>query len=169
MACWTLTQNVDCDYVPKLDMASCTLNLPPLIIAHRRRDFTVQGRVLVLPGAFQPITDGFDDVVIANPATMAPAGAAHLVLPCAGYYLLRALTSFQGEAAGTVLGAAVAVNGVIHSRHFWPAPNGVQSNGWAEIEYRYAAGDQVSVLAWSEAAAGTLSGSFDIYAVMLAK
>ena len=62
------------------------------------------------------------------------------------------------------LGVGLLVNGVINMREFWPAPDGSESQGWAEITYRYASGDQVSVMAWTEEPSGTRSGSFDLIA-----
>jgi len=168
MCCPPITTQYDCGMVPTVDADTCTINLPPALIAHRRRPFPVHGRVLVLPGAWQPILDHFDDVVMdsslaAGGPAMCPATPDNvIVLPCPGYWQIKGGGAFYGAAPGTTLGLVVVVNSVMQNYVFWPAPSGNESAGWAEITQRYNAGDQVSMMAWSEEPGGTLSGSFDL-------
>ncbi|CAN5732964.1 hypothetical protein BH10CHL1_BH10CHL1_06540 [soil metagenome] len=161
-----VTQVAACPPVPSFEQATCTLNLPPPPLAHRRRPYPTAGRVLVLPGSWQPVTDAYDDIVVDGLGTMCPAGTGYIRIPCAGYYWIEARAIFEPLVGGVVHGVGVTCNGVIQQKGYAPAPlpgSSISLDISAHITQRYAAGDQIALMAWTEQAGGTLSGSFDLY------
>ncbi|MEZ4860218.1 MAG: hypothetical protein R3C14_02875 [Caldilineaceae bacterium] len=90
--------------------------------------------------------------------------------PGKSYLLKGGIGGVSGGASGFMnygYGIGVVVNGAIHNRQFWPAPNGDLSQGECIFGYRYNAGDQISVAVWSEDPVTLQSGSFHILAELL--
>lgn len=165
----TVTNDVDLTLRAKA-VGNCAINVPPRLIGHRRRAVGAEGAVII-PGntrAWLPITGLFSDIVEDRTGTMCPVNQPYVVLPVTGHWRLWVMANLGGIITpGAIHGIGVVVNGAIHNRRFWSAPNGDLSQGECIFGYRYNAGDQISVAVWSEDPVTLQSGSFHILAELL--
>jgi len=89
-----LTKDPDLTGVDTINETTYVLNLAPTLIGHRRRDFTVDGRILVPPGAWLQVDELNDiryDAVSALLTPMCPSTPNDAIyIPASGYWHIEA-------------------------------------------------------------------------------
>lgn len=165
-----LTKDPDLTGVDTINETTYVLNLAPTLIGHRRRDFTVDGRILVPPGAWLQVDELNDiryDAVSALLTPMCPSTPNDAIyIPASGYWHIEARASWEGSATACNTGVAVGVGAFIYQRTINPALTFTESQNESHWSGNLTQGDLIHAWVTTDLPAGLQTGSIDLYARM---
>lgn len=168
-----MTEVYACPPVITLNEVTQVLNVPPKVIGNRRRSSVTHGLFPIAAGTWTLITGNFNDIIIAQPSTIAPVAPGNImVAPCDGYYRLGVQCGFFDAAAGVINGAGCAINGALTFMEYFPTPapaaGPVASQCFLYRDVNLTAGDAITVLGYTEDTGGCDTGSWHIMMEWLA-
>lgn len=156
-----------------LNIATQVLNLPPRVIGNRRRASVTHGLFPLPANTLTVITGPFDDIRIAQPASIAPVAPSNaLIAPCDGYYRIGIQCgTYVNTASGIINGAGSAVNGALVFMEYFPSPTpaaGVVSQCFLSRDVNLNAGDIITAIGYTQEPLGCDTGSWHVILEYLA-